>query len=872
MMQSFHSPFTSPDLQQALHLAHEYRKGGRLAEAATLYRQFLARFPQQPDLLGQLGEVQMQQGDFQAALSSLEQARQGAPGNAQHWLLQTQCLLALDRAKDAKKLISEAIGKGLNHPLADVLLRQARAPHKKNPGQPVPLGEALRQIEALFDAGRHAEAEALAREAQRRHARAPQLWYVRGMAALVQARPEDAIPLLGRAVALDAGMVPALFNLGVALEKLDRQEEALNAYRKTLSLAPNLVDAHNNLGNVLQRLKRHDEALSAYESALSLKPEIAEYHINRGNALLDAERCEEAATAFETAVRLKPGFVEAYVSLAFALHRLERYEEAVKTLQLTVSLRPDCFAAYQGMGHALRELRRHEEAVEAYRHAVELKPDDAQAHKDLGIELTASARYDAALVSLRRALALRPDFVSTANLLAGTLLDMGRHDEALETYRQGLARNPEGLFDMHSNMLLALNYRMGGTAGAMLAEARAFGEKAARQAATFHQHENVADPDRRLRIGLVSGDLGQHPVGFFLQNVVESLDSNKLELFAYETSRRKDALNERLRRSIPHWCDARVEKMGDEALANQVRADGIDVLIDLAGHTGHNRLPVFAWKPAPVQVGWLGYLGTTGVSAVDYVLADGWALPAGEEAQFTETPWRLPESYICFSPPDLPVEVEPLAALDKGCITFGCFNNLNKISDQVVACWARVLQAVPDSRLFLKTKTLGVAEIREGLVARFARFGIAPERLILEGQFASHEAHFRAYHQVDIALDPFPYPGITTTVEALWMGVPVLTLAGQRFISHQGETIMHNAGLPEWIAANEDDYVAKAAAFAGDIKALAALRAGLRERLLVSPLCDAPRFARNFEDALRGMWRKWCERQVQTEETAVSLP
>jgi predicted O-linked N-acetylglucosamine transferase (SPINDLY family) len=207
-----------------------------------------------------------------------------------------------------------------------------------------------------------------------------------------------------------------------------------------------------------------------------------------------------------------------------------------------------------------------------------------------------------------------------------------------------------------------------------------------------------------------------------------------------------------------------------------------------------------------------------------------------------------------------------LPALDKAGITFGCFNNLNKITEDVVACWARVLQAVPDARLYLKTKSLEVPEARESLLASFARRGIAPERLVIKGRFESHEEHFRAYHEVDIALDPFPYPGITTTVEGLWMGVPALAMKGDRFISHQGETILHNVGLPEWIAADEDDYVAKAAAFAGDLKALATLRAGLRERLLASPLCDAPRFARNLEAAFRGMWQKWCERQKALDQ------
>ena len=298
-----HTPPThplSPDLQQALQLALEYRKGGRPAEAAALYRQWLARYPQQPFLLGALGELLMSEGDFQAALPLLEQARDAAPGHAQHWLMLTQCLLELDRAKEAKKVISEAISKGLRHPLADELLRQARSGKKKKSEKPVPLGESLRQLEALLQAGRYAEVERLGRDLQRRHARSAQLEYVLGMAALLQGRLEEALPLLRRAVELAPGMAPALYNLGFALEKLDRLDEALAAYRRTVAAAPQLAEAHNNLGNVLQKLQRHDEALAALDKAAALRPEIAEYQMNRGNALRDLERLEDAVAAYET--------------------------------------------------------------------------------------------------------------------------------------------------------------------------------------------------------------------------------------------------------------------------------------------------------------------------------------------------------------------------------------------------------------------------------------------------------------------------------------------------------------------------------------------------------------------------------------------
>ncbi|MDP3586122.1 MAG: tetratricopeptide repeat protein [Thiobacillus sp.] len=868
MMPSFHVAALPPDLQQTLRLALEFRRGGRLDEAEALYRNGLVRHPRQPNLLGHLGELLMQKGNFTAAQPLLEQVRQMEPGVAQHWLLLTQCLLALGHAKDAKKLISEAIGKGLRHPMADELLRQARSGHKQKAEKPVPLNEALRQLDALFQAGRYAEMEAFARVVQRRHAKAPRVWYLLGMAALAQGRYQDAIQPLWHAVEHEPGMAPAQFNLGFALEELGRFDEALEAYRRTIEIAPQLADAHNNLGNVLQKLNRSSEALVAYDRALVLRPESAGYHMNRGDALRGMERLEEAISAYERALNLQPGLVEVHVNLALVLHLLGRYEESIEVSQRAIKLRPKYFDAYQGLGHALRRLKRYEDAAAAYRYAAELRPDEASSYISLGATLRDASRHDGALTALQRALELKPDSAAAINLFASTLLDLGRYDKAIDVYHQGLAllsRDPEGFFSTYSNLLLVLNYRARDTPETLLAKARVFGEKAAQKAVRFVDYDNPIDPDRRLRVGLVSGDLGQHPVGYFLQNVLEHLASDKLELFVYATAERKDALNERLRRSIPHWHDASVAKMSDEVLANKIRADGIDILIDLAGHTSKNRLPVFAWKAAPVQVTWLGYLGTTGLDTMDYILADRWALPHGEERQFTETPWRLPETYICFSPPDLTLEVEPLAALGEGYVTFGCFNNLNKISDQVVACWARVLQAVPGGRLYLKTKTLGVSEVREKLVSDFGRFGIAPERLILDGQFANHEEHFRAYHRVDIALDPFPYPGITTTVEALWMGVPVLSMKGDRFISHQGESILNNVGLPEWIAADEDDYVAKAVAFSGDIQELGALRAGLRERLRASPLCDAPRFAGNLEHALRGMWQKWCWQQKPSE-------
>jgi protein O-GlcNAc transferase len=351
----------------------------------------------------------------------------------------------------------------------------------------------------------------------------------------------------------------------------------------------------------------------------------------------------------------------------------------------------------------------------------------------------------------------------------------------------------------------------------------------------------------------VSGDLYQHVVGFFLEGLLSHLDPARIELIAYPAHHKEDELTARIKPFFSAWKP--LVGLSDEDAARLIHADGVHVLLDLSGHTAHNRLPVFAWKPAPVQATWLGLPATTGVAQIDYVLGDPHAIPAEYDSHFTETVWRLPESYLCLTVPASPVKVGPLPALSAGQVTFGSFNNLTKMNDAVVAVWARILQSVPGSRLLLKTKQLSEPAVCDKTLQRFAACGIAPERLLLSKTVVSRDDHLAAYNKVDIALDTFPYPGVTTSAEALWMGVPVLSLQGDRFLSRTAGSIAHNAGLPDWVAADEDDYVAKAVAFSTDLQRLAKLRAGLRQQVLASPLFDAPRFARNFEDALWGMWQ-----------------
>ena len=338
--------------------------------------------------------------------------------------------------------------------------------------------------------------------------------------------------------------------------------------------------------------------------------------------------------------------------------------------------------------------------------------------------------------------------------------------------------------------------------------------------------------------------------------MINELSRTKVELFAYPTNLLEDELTLRIKPHFAAWQP--LSSISNESAANLIHGDGIRILIDLSGHTAGNRLPIFAWKPAPVQITWLGYFASTGVAEIDYILGDPYVTPAEEADHFIEKIWQLPESYLCFTEPDIALEVMPLPALSLGTITFGCFNNLLKMTDEVVSLRAKILNATPGSKLFLKDTRLQYDSVRNKVLSRFAVHGIVADQLILEGPSPRAE-YLACYNRVDIALSPHPYGGGTTSAEGLWMGVPVLTKRGDYFLSHLGESIAHNTGLSDWIAADEDEYVAKAVKFSSDLDGLMKLRAGLRAQVLASPLFDAARFAAHFEEAVWSMWSKWKE-------------
>ncbi len=615
-----------------------------------------------------------------------------------------------------------------------------------------------------------------------------------------------------------------LIEQGHALEAEGRLDEAMQCYLNAIRLAPNPARAHLNRGNILLLKGDLPAALDAFRTAIQYKPDYAGAYYNIGNALLGNKQLDEAVASYRQALKIEPDYAEAHCSLGVALQDQGLLEEAAASQRRALEIDPNFVEAHVNLGNVLINLRKPGEAAKCYRRAIELNQDLSEAHNNLGLSLKEIGHLEDALVCYHRALEIKPDYL-----------------EAID------------------NLLFTLNYMATCEHSQYLEQARQYGRIVSGKASSRFPAWQCATNPERLRVGLVSGDLWMHSVGFFLEGMLSHIDPARIELIAYPTHHKEDELTARIRPCFSAWKP--LVGLSDEAAARLIHADGVHVLIDLSGHTAHNRLPVFAWKPAPVQVTWLGLPATTGVAEIDYVLGDLQAIPTEHEGHFTETVWRLPDSYVCFSPPVYPLKVAPLPALAAGQVTFGSFNNLTKMTDQVVAVWARILLSVPGSRLYLKAGQLIDEGIRGQTLQRFAACGISPERLLLSGMMGTIADHLAEYNKVDIALDTFPYPGVTTSVEALWMGVPVLSLHGDRFLSLSAKSIAHHAGLPDWVAADEDDYVAKAVAFASDLQRLAALRAGLRQQVLASPLFDAPRFARNFEDALWGMWQRYQDKQ-----------
>lgn len=676
----------------------------------------------------------------------------------------------------------------------------------------------------------------------------------------VQGKHDEAVVACQKAIAIRPQLPEAHANLGNALRALGKLDDAITALETALQHRPGYPEALRSLGNAYATVGRNDDAAAAYRQALVLRPHFAEVHCDLGAALTTLGRLDEAVAEYRAAIDQRPAFIVALNNLAAVLLELGRYDDAIANARKVLAISPDYAHGWLNLGIALAEQGRRDEASRCFLKALELKPDYPEALNNLARALQEDGRLDEAIGYCRRALALKPDLAAAHINLGLALTDLGRLDEAIASYRRAIALSPNTQHP-YSNLLMSLHYAERQFEEEYTRTVRSYTELM-KATASRRGFANEPAADRRLRIGYVSADLRDHPVGFFLSCALPARDRSAVEVFCYSTSMVDDATTAVLRASVDHWRMVAGKSNGEvDALIQQ---DAIDILVDLSGHTARNRLALFATRAAPVQVTWLGYFGTTGLPTMDYILADRFVVPPGEEGLFSESVLRLPDSYICFAPPSYDVPIlprptgEPARFRSETALVLGCFNNWSKVSDGTVYLWARILRELPDSRLFLKTRFLDNPDVRRLALQRFAEHGVAAERLILEGPCRRADL-LAAYNRMDIALDPFPYGGGVTTAEALWMGVPVVCRRGNRWVSRVAESIVSTAGLPDLVAGDADDYVAIVHQLAEDRARRDDLRRALRPMMLASPLCDGPRFARSLEVTYRSMWKTWCE-------------
>lgn len=773
---------------------------GRMQAAADAYAAATARDPSHAPAWCNLASVRQRQGDVAGARAAFESAIAAVPGFAPAWL-----------------------GLGTLHQAARDLAAAEACYRKAIERQPA-LAEAFVNLgTVLLERQQHAEAEALQREALRL---APEL-------------------------------AEAWINLGSALRAQGRVEEASVAHARAVELVPQHAQAHLQYGITLEVRRDLEGAERALHESIALDPDNAEAHFCLANVLRAAHHHHEAEPAYRRALALKPDHVPAWVNYALLLHATGRAPAAVGALDKALEIDPDLPEAHMNRGVALMDLNRVEEAEAALQRAIALDAQLAPAHVALASLYFTQGRQQDAEASARAAIALVPDNAGAWLNLGNALQQQGRMAESVEATRRSIALAPK-LGQAWSNLLLTLNYMAEATPAQLIEAHRAFGsEFPPARDRSFPRHDRA--PDRRLRVGYVSPDFRHHVVSFFFEPVLQAHDRTAVEVVCYHNHAVADEVTRRLKASADLWRD--IAAMPDDAVERLMLDDALDIVVDLAGHTSKNRLTVLSRRVAPVQATWLGYPNTTGLAAFDWRITDARSDPAPEaDGHHTERLLRLPEVFLSYRPPAEAPEVAPPPLLERGYPTFGAYNNFAKVSDRVLGLWARILRALPDACLVMKTGALRDPAVRQRLIDRFAALGGDPSRVTLAGIIPSNREHLASYAGIDVALDAFPYHGTTTTCEALWMGVPVVTRAGDRHASRVGVTLLETVGAGELVAHSDDAYVELAVALARDPARLQRLRGALRPGMQASTLTDPTRFTRHLEAGYRAMWHDWLRR------------
>ena len=791
-------------VQAVLNQAVSLHQQGHLTQAEALYRQVLQTLPRQADALHLLGLLQASRGQVVEALALIGQAIEEEPGRTHY-----RCSLG------------------------NLLLGQ----------------------------GRLAEAEASYREASRLDGGSAEAWINLGNAQQAQGKLVEAEDSYTRALPLQPNLAELYEYLGEVKQAQGKRSEAEGCYRKATELKPDHAEAHRNLGDVLQSAGRLEEAVESYAKAIGYRSDHVEAYSNMGHALKELGRLAEAEASCREALRLRPDCVEALINLGNALQSAGRQEEAEASYRQALEYRPDCAEAWCDLGHVVQATGRLDEALAHYRRALSLKPDYAEAYCNLGTALNAQGNAGEAVSCYRQAIRLDPDHVGAWGNLGDSLHALGRHEEGFACYRHALALasgNPV-YAGIHCNLIFALDMAEGMDAAILQAERKRWAATYADPLWVTPTFSKRRDPERPLRIGYISADFKQHSAATVFGAMLLDYDRIAFETYAYSNASIEDANTKRFRDNVTVWRT--IYGQGDKDVEMQIRQDDIDILVDLSGFTAGNRLLVFARKPAPIQITAWGYIGGTGMRAMDIFFADSVIVPEAEKKYYAEEVRYLPNVISASFQEAFPDVGElPVEMKDSDALVYGSFNRLSKITEETYETWSSVLHANPSSCILLKTAELESSEMRAMVLSRFVERGIAANRITLLGKSSWYD-HMAAFNRVDIGLDPYPHGGGVTTLEGLMMGVPVVTLKRSTVPGRLSSSILTTLGLEDWIAESEKSYVELALKKARDVKALSELRKGLRQRVQGSIIGDTVRYVKVVEAEYRKLWREWCMRE-----------
>ena len=643
-----------------------------------------------------------------------------------------------------------------------------------------------------------------------------------------------------------------LYNLlGIILSEEKNINEAIVQFKKAIQLNSNYPEAYNNLGIAFFKIKEYENAKHNYEKAISLKPGFFEAHNNLGAIYRKKLNFDEAVNCYNKSIQLNQKFIDPYINLGNIFNEYGKFDDARKIFLKVIELNPNYSKGYSGIGRSLKNLGNIQQAIENYEKAIQLEPNNPEAYNNLGVALRNQDKLEEAIENYKKAIQIDPKFSQAYYNLGVSYQAKYKLDDAIDFYKKTLEIDSEYL-PARSNLIYIQNYSLKYNSDDYLDHAKKFYASLKKiDEKEFEKFQFEKKPNK-LRVGFVSGDFRKHPVGYILKNILGILKNSSLEIYAYSNSLDNDDLTEQLKSEFKKWDN--ISFKNDIMIINKIRSDKINILFDLSGYTGNNKLSIFINKPAPVQITWLGCLSSTGIPEIDYIIGDPYTFPKDLKQKFTEKIWRFPEVLQCFSKPNLDLLIGDLPTLKNNFITFGCFSNPLKINNFILKIWSKILNKIPNSKIMFKSLRTN-DESKKNITNSLVSYGVNQKQIIFDGK-SSLEKYFESYNKIDLVLDTFPFNGGATSHDAVWMGVPVLSLQGNIAYSRMGSCLNHHLNMIDWIAKNEDEYIIKATKFASDSNLLSNIRKNLRQKAIDSPIFNSERFAKNFEE---NMWKIWNE-------------